>query len=145
MSFPCRYDLHKEVVVKDVLIVLMVDMVVDAWVVVGKEIDVVKVVDKDYLIMVEGGGGRLFDEHSCLLWYAPSVRLQSSNLRDNLLISWTILYMVDSRALILPSTAPTLMERLDCLSSSSAIVGVFAEALIPLDADEKRKKTTDAD
>ena len=31
----------------------MVDVVVDAWVVVGKEIVVVEVVDEDYLIEVE--------------------------------------------------------------------------------------------
>ena len=36
----------------------MVDVVVDAWEVVGKEIVVVEVVDKDHLM----GGGRLFDE-----------------------------------------------------------------------------------
>ena len=37
-----------------------------------------------------GGGGRLFDEHSRPLRYAPLARFRSSNLRDSLLISWTI-------------------------------------------------------
>ena len=31
----------------------MVDVVVNAWVVVGKEIDVVEIVDEDYLMVVE--------------------------------------------------------------------------------------------
>ena len=85
----------------------------------------------------------MFDEHLRPLLYAPSARLQSSNLRDGLLISWTILSMIDSRAPHLPSTVSTLGERLDCSSSSQAIVGKFAEALILLDADEEAKKTGD--
>ena len=50
--------------------------------------------------------------------------------------------MIDSRASSLPSTMSTLAERLD-YSSSPVIVGKFAKALIPLDADGEAKKTSD--
>jgi len=33
--------------------VVMIDVVVDAWVIIGKEIVVVEVVDEDYLMVVE--------------------------------------------------------------------------------------------
>ena len=48
--------------------------------------------------------------------------------------------MVDSRAPSLPSTVLILVERLDCFSSSPAIVGAFAEALISLDVDCESEK-----
>ena len=51
--------------------------------------------------------------------------------------------MVDSRVPSLPSTTSTLAERLDCSSSSSAIVGKFAEVFIPLNAEEEAKETSD--
>jgi len=51
--------------------------------------------------------------------------------------------MVDSRAPSLPSTAHTLVKRLDCSSSSLAIDGAFNLALIPLDADGEARKMID--
>jgi len=38
---------------------------------------------------------------------------------------------------------PTLMERLDCSSSSLVIIGAFVDALIPLDADGEAKKMSE--
>ena len=43
----------RKLFVEDVLMVVMVDMVADAWVVIGKEIEVVKIVDENYLTVVK--------------------------------------------------------------------------------------------
>jgi len=51
--------------------------------------------------------------------------------------------MVDLRALSLPSTALTLVKRLDCLSSYPAIVREFAVILIPLNTDREARKIND--
>ena len=51
--------------------------------------------------------------------------------------------MVDSKAPSLSSTAPALVERLDC-SSSPVIVGAFVIALKPLDAEGEARKTIGA-
>jgi len=53
---------------------VMIDVVVDAGVVIEKEIVVVEVVDEDYLLMM-GVVERLFDKYSRPLWYTSSVRL----------------------------------------------------------------------
>jgi len=52
--------------------------------------------------------------------------------------------MVNSRVMSLPSKVSILVDRFGCSSSFSAIVGAFAEALIPLDADGEVKKKIDA-
>jgi len=52
--------------------------------------------------------------------------------------------MIDSRVLSLPSKVSILLDMIGCSSSFLAIVGAFAEALIPLDADREAKKMNDA-
>jgi len=52
--------------------------------------------------------------------------------------------MVDSRVLILSSKISILVDIFGCLSSFLAIIGAFAETLIPIDADGEAKMS-DAD
>ena len=51
--------------------------------------------------------------------------------------------MVDSRVLSLPSIVSILVDKFSCSSSFQAIVGVFTDALIPLDIDGEAKKMND--
>jgi len=50
------------------------------------------------------------------------------------------MFMVDSRVLSLPSKVSILVDMFGCSSSFLAIVGAFAEALIPLDIDGKAEE-----
>ena len=62
----------------------VVDLVVE---VVGEDcLKEAEVVNENYLIN-RGGGGRLFNECSYPLRYAPSARIRSSNVRDSFLVS----------------------------------------------------------
>ena len=87
-----------------------------------------------------GGGGRLVDERSRPLWHVPSVRFRSLILRDNLLNSWTLSPKIDSRALTLPPTVPTI-EKMLCDSSPSPVIVIkFTEALISLDTEQESEQ-----
>ena len=69
---------------------------------------------------------------SCPLRYVPSVRLQSSILRDNFLIPWIIRSKVDLIVHMSLSTAPILVERCCKLSSPLAIIGKLPKLLYHL-------------
>ena len=53
------------------------------------------------------------------------------------------MFMVDPRVLSLPSKVSILVDMFGSSSSFLAIVGAFAETLIPLDADGEAKKMID--